>query len=57
VVGIDLARAEIVALHRVVLEGDRLLAEDGRLDLGQALGELVSAGAARDAEREAALVG
>ena len=57
VVGIDLARADVVALHRVVVEGDRLLAEDRRLDLGQALGEVVAAGAAGDAERQAALVG
>jgi hypothetical protein len=50
-------RADVVALHRVVVEGDRLLAEDRRLDLGQALGEVVAAGAAGDAERQAALVG
>ena len=31
-------------LHRVVVEDDRLAAEDRRLDLGQALGELVPAG-------------
>ena len=47
VVGVDLARADLVALHRVVVEGDRLVAEDRRLDLGQALREVVAAGAAR----------
>ena len=57
VIGIDLARAEVVAFHRVVVERDRLLAEDGRLDLGQALGEVVAAGAPGDAERQPALVG
>ena len=35
VVGIDPARAQLVALHRVVVEQDRLVAEDRRLDLGQ----------------------
>ena len=57
VVGVDLAMAERVALHRVVVEGDRLVAEDRRLDLGQALGQVVAAGRAGDAERERALVG
>src|SRR5581483_5506106 len=36
-VGIDLAAADVVALHRVVVEDDRLAAEDRRLDLGQTL--------------------
>ena len=44
VVRVDLARVELVALHRVVVEGDRLVAEDRRLDLRQALRELVAAG-------------
>ena len=56
VVGVDLARAELAALHRVVVEGDRLVAEDRRLDLRQALRELVAAGRGGDAERDAALV-
>ena len=37
VVRVDLAGARLVALHRVVVEGDRLVAEDRGLDLGQAL--------------------
>ena len=37
VVGVDDARAELVPLHRVVVEGDRLVAEDRRLDLRQVL--------------------
>jgi hypothetical protein len=37
VVGVDLAGPHLVALHRVVVEGDRLVAEDRRLDLRQAL--------------------
>ena len=43
VVGVDRARPELVALHRVVVEGDRLVAEDRGLDLRQGLGELVPA--------------
>jgi hypothetical protein len=57
VVGVHLARAELVALHRVVVERDRLVAEDRGLDLREAVGELVAARAARDAERDGALVG
>src|SRR5437660_455492 len=47
-VGVDLARAHVVALHRVVVEHDRLAPEDRRLDLGQALGDVMAAGRAGD---------
>ena len=57
VVGVDAARAHLVALHRVVVEQDRLVAEDRRLDLRQARGEVVAAGGGRDAERDRALLG
>ena len=57
VVGVDLPGPHLVALHRVVVEGDRLVAEDRRLDLGQALGELVAAGRAGDRQPHGALVG
>jgi hypothetical protein len=43
VVRVDLARVERVALQRVVVERDRLVAEDRRLDLGQVLRELAGA--------------
>src|SRR4029077_17795809 len=52
VVGVHPARAALDELPRVVVERDRLAAEDRRLDLGQALRELMAAGAARDAERQ-----
>ena len=55
-VGVDAAGADLVALHRVVVEHDRLAAEDGGLDLGQALGDVVAAGRAGDAERDRALL-
>ncbi len=54
VVRVDLARADLVALHRVVVEGDRLVAEDRGLDLGQALGQVVPARRRGDAERDRA---
>ena len=57
VVGIDAPRAHLVALHRVVVEQDRLVAEDRRLDLREASGEVVAAGRGRDAERDRALLG
>jgi hypothetical protein len=57
VVGIDLARARLVAGHRVVVEGDRLVAEDRGLDLRQALGEVVAAGRRGDAQRDRPLLG
>jgi len=57
VIRVDLAGADLVALHRVVVEGDRLVAEDRRLDLREALGEVVAAGAGGDAEGDRALVG
>ena len=56
-VGIDAARAEVVALHRVVLEHDRLAAEDRGLDLRQAVGDVVAAGGAGDSERDGVLLG
>ena len=42
VVGIDLAIRDLVALHRVVGELDRLAARDRGLDLRQPLGELAA---------------
>ena len=57
VVGVDLARRDLVAAHRVVVEHDRLVAEDRRLDLRQARGELVTAGRGGDAERHRPLLG
>jgi hypothetical protein len=57
VVRVDLARPFLVALHRVVVEGDRLVAEDRRLDLGESLRQVVAAGARGDAERERRLRG
>jgi hypothetical protein len=57
VIGIDLALRVLVALDRVVAELDRLAAGDRRLDLGQALGELASAGGGGDGYRDGALLG
>ena len=57
VVRVDLARACRVARHRVVVERDRLVAEDRGLDLRQPLGEVVPAGRRRDAERDPTLLG
>ena len=56
VVGVHAPGAHLVALHRVVVERDRLLAEDRRLDLRQARGELVAAGRGRDPECHGALL-
>ena len=56
-VGVDLARAELAALHREVVEHDRLAAEDRGLDLGQALTQLVAARGARYPERDRVLLG
>ena len=53
VVRVHLARVERVALQRVVVERDRLLAEDRRLDLRQALRQLVAAGRGGDVEAQA----
>ena len=55
-VGVDAARAHLVALHRVVLEQDRLVAEDRRLDLRQARREIVPARRSRDTQRHRALL-
>ena len=48
VVGVHPARAHLVAGHRVVVEGDRLVAEDRRLDLRQAHRQLMTAGRGGD---------
>ena len=56
-VGIDPPGAQVVALHRVVVEHDRLAPEDRGLDLGQPLGDLVAAGRAGDPERDRVLLG
>ena len=57
VIGVDPAGAHLVALHRVVVEQDRLVAEDRRLHLGQAGRQLVAAGRGGDAERDRTLLG
>src|SRR6185437_16443787 len=44
VVGVHAPRADLVASHRVVVEDDRLVAKDRRLDLGQPYRQLVAAG-------------
>ena len=56
VVGVDAARAHLVSLHRVVVEDDRLVAEDRGLYLRQARREIVAARRGRDAERDRALL-
>ena len=55
-VGVDAARADLVALHRVVVEHDRLAAEDRGLDLRQPLRDVVAAGGAGDPERDRVLL-
>jgi hypothetical protein len=57
VVRIHLALLLSVAADRVVLEDDRLAAEDRRLDLREPLRELAPARARGDRERHAALLG
>ncbi len=57
VVRVDLARRGLVATHRVVVEHDRLVAEDRGLDLRQPRRELVASGRRGDAERDRALLG
>ncbi len=56
-VWVDLARADLVALHRVVVEDDRLAAEDRRLDLRQAQRDVVAARRPGDPERDGVLLG
>src|SRR3954451_16651371 len=56
VVRIDLACLLGVAADRVVVEDDRLAAEDRRLDLRQPLRELTTAGRRGDGERDGALL-
>ncbi len=56
-VRVDLAAPELVALHRVVVEDDRLAAEDRGLDLGETLRDVVAAGRAGDPEGNRALLG
>src|SRR4051794_36493385 len=57
VVGIDLPALLSVAPHRVVVEDDRLAAEDRGLDLRQPLGELAPARASGHGERDAPVLG
>ena len=57
VVGVHLPGRRLVGGHRVVLELDALAAVDGRVDLGDALADLVPARGRRDAEADGALVG
>ena len=47
-VGVDAAAAGLVALHRVVVEDDRLAPEDRGLDLRKSLRDIAAAGLARD---------
>jgi hypothetical protein len=56
-VRVDLALALRVALHRVVAEGDGLAPGDRRVDLHEALGQVVAAGRGGDPERDRTLVG
>ena len=56
VVGVDLALLLRVAADRVVVEQDRLAAEDRRLDLGEPLRQLAPAGARGHGQRDAALL-
>ena len=56
-VRVHLPLAHLVAIHRVVGEGDRLAPRDRRVDLDQALGEVVAAGRGRDAEGDRLLGG
>jgi hypothetical protein len=56
VVGVDLALLRGVAADRVVLEHDRLAAEDRGLDLRQPLRELATPGARGHCERHRALL-
>jgi hypothetical protein len=57
VVRVDLAGPRLVALHRVVVEEDRLPAEDRGLDLRESLRQLVAAGLGADAQRDGLLRG
>ncbi len=57
VVGIDLAGGDLVAAHRVVVEDDRLVAEDRGLHLREPGGELVAARRGGDPQRDRALLG
>ncbi len=57
VVRVDAARRDLVALHRVVVEGDRLVAEDRGLDLRESRRELLPSGRCCDAERDRGLAG
>ena len=57
VVGVDLALLLGVAADRVVVEQDRLAAEDRRLDLREPLRELAPARAGGDRQRDGALLG
>jgi hypothetical protein len=56
VIGINPAGPHLVALHRVVVEQDRLVAEDRRLHLRQARRQLVTTGGRGDAECDGALL-
>jgi hypothetical protein len=56
-VGVDSAGGDDVALHRVIVEDDRLAPEDRGLDLGQAQRDLMPARRAGDAQRDRALLG
>jgi hypothetical protein len=57
VVGVHLALLLGVAADRVVVEHDRLAAEDRGLDLRQPLRQLAASGPRRDRQRDAALLG
>ncbi len=57
VVGVDLARRLLVALHRVVVELDRLAARDRGLDLRQPLRQLAAAGRRRHRDLDGGRLG
>ncbi len=57
VVGVDLAALLHVAADRVVVEHDRLAAEDRRLELREALRQVAATGAGLHGQRDRALLG
>src|SRR5689334_14834610 len=56
-VRVNAPSAQLVALHRVVIEHDRLAPEDRRLDFREPVRELVAAGRARETEGDRVLLG
>src|SRR6202046_5644845 len=56
VVWVHPTRAYLVAGHRVVVEGDRLVAKDRRLDLGQTHRQLMTVGFGGDRQSDRLLL-